>query len=318
VPRFTLQRFAGHVPDGGLVGALGIVAWLALIALQGSQLGVISSLLAVGPLIVVPLGLASIRPTAVGMCAATPAVIVAIVLRAQSDNVRPVAVIGAAIWMLAAASVSVPMAIRWLIRPPSDRFALNTLLPIAALIELTVAAVWLVAATLQIELLGFSKTIVLLTAVHFHMAGFGACSVAIVRLRGATNESERRWLTWAAVLVLGASPVVAIGHLTFGALELFGGILLTTGVWGLAFFGFRKSRTSSGIVRVLLIIGALAPFAPMLLALHYGLTRVSDIEQVSYQTIAIIHGGLNAFGFLTANLMAALIHPKLGLAPNLR
>jgi YndJ-like protein len=306
------------VPDGGLVGALGIVASVALIALDGSRLGVISSLLAVGPLIVVPLGLASIRPTAVGMCVASPAAIIAIVLHAQSDNVRPVGVVAAAIWLLAAASVSAPAVIKWLIHPPSNRFALEVLLPLAALVELTVGASWLLAATLQIELLGFSKTIVLLTAVHFHMAGFGACTVAAIRLKGAADDVERTWLKRAAVLVLGASPVVAIGHLTIGALELFGGALLTGGVWTLAYFGWKQSRVSTGIVRVLLSVGALAPFAPMLLALHYGLSRVSDVEQVSYQTIAIVHGGLNAFGFLTSNLMAALIHPKLVVAEHVR
>ncbi len=312
-----MHRFARYVPDGGLVGALGVVAWLALIALEGSRLGVISSLLAVGPLIVVPLGLASIRPTAVGIWFASPAAIVAVVIHAQSDNVRPIAVIAASIWLVAAAVVSVPATITWLIRPSGKRFDLAELLPLAALVELTVAASWLVAATLQIELLGFSKTIVLLTAVHFHMAGFGACTVAAIRLKSAP-EADRKWLNGAGWLVLGASPVVAIGHLTFGVLELFGGLLLTTGVWTLAYFGWRQSRSASGIVRVLLIIGAMAPFAPMLLALHYGLTRVTDIDQVSYQTIAVVHGGLNAFGFLTANLLAALIHPKLVLATDVR
>ena len=106
------------------------------------------------------------------------------------------------------------------------------------------------------------------------------------------------------MLVLAASPVVAIGHLISGALELTGGLLLTFGVWTVAVLSWRESTQCSGLQRVLLRISSVVPVLPMLLALHYGLTRVSDVTPLSYNTIALIHGSLNAFGFLAANLLA--------------
>jgi YndJ-like protein len=255
----------------------------------------------------VPLGLSVTRPSDMWVCYGAPAALIAVVLRARTDDRNWVAVGCAVVWMLLTSAAAVRASNQWIFGPQLARLSLQSLLPLAAMIELAVAATWLVAACMQVELLGFSATIVLLTAVHFHFAGFGACMVVVLRLRGAKSSAERRYAGWAGVLVLGASPVVAVGHLTVGALELLGGLLLTAGVWLAAYLSWRESRRTVGIVRVLLIVGALAPVVPMLFALHYGLTRVSDIQQIRFSTIALIHGGLNAFGFLLANLVAASV-----------
>jgi hypothetical protein len=289
---------------GDVIGGLGFVVWMITVAIVGSQLGVITSLLLVGPLIVVPLGLRFLQPDAAWLSLLGLAVVPAVIIRSGSDERRLAAVVLAAVWLVASFGIALPPAYQWFVRPQGKRLTLNNVLPLAAYAELVIAAAWLVAATLQIELLGFSRTIVLLTAVHFHMAGFGACTVALLRMRNAATETERRWAGRGAMLVLGASPVVAIGHLTIGALELLGGILLTAGVWIVAYLGWREAKHATSIVRVLLIVGALSPVIPMLFAIHYGLTRVSDLQQIRFSTIALIHGGLNAFGFLTTNLVA--------------
>jgi YndJ-like protein len=299
--RFKMRRVQ---PNGGLVGGLGLFAWFAVIALEGPRLGVTAALLAVAPLVVIPLGFAAIRPHETWICFAAPAAVFALVLRASTDEVSRPAVVMASVWFLATFSIAFPAAWVWLRGTANRRFSLEVLLPLAAILELTTAAAWLVAATLRIELLGFSETIVLLTAVHFHFAGFGACVVTVTRMRNAVSINERKWAGRAGVLVLGASPVVAVGHLTIGALELLGGILLTSGVWIVSYLGWREAFRSVGLVRVLLIVGALSPVVSMLFALHYGLTRVSGLQPVAFSTIAWIHGGLNAFGFIIANLIA--------------
>jgi YndJ-like protein len=316
---------------GGLIGVLGLSVWAITMLGAGSQLGIIRSLLLVGPLMIVPLGLASIQPSAAWKSLFGLAVLPALIISSGSDDRRVAAVALAGAWLLATIAIALPPISSWLAHPIGNRFALNNLLPLAAVAELVVAASWLVAATMQIELLGFSRTIVLLTAVHFHMAGFGACTVAVIRMRNAATDAERRWAGRGALLVLGASPVVAIGHLTAGALELTGGILLTAGVWIIAYLGWRESKRSPlsqsiespddrpfglaplatrSIVRVLLIIGASSPVVPMLFAIHYGITRISDLQQIRYSTIALIHGGLNAFGFLAANLEAEFLRQR--------
>jgi hypothetical protein len=334
---------------GGLIGVLGLSVWAITMLGAGSQLGIIRSLLLVGPLMIVPLGLASIQPSAAWKSLFGLAVLPALIISSGSDDRRVAAVALAGAWLLATIAIALPPISSWLAHPIGNRFALNNLLPLAAVAELVVAASWLVAATMQIELLGFSRTIVLLTAVHFHMAGFGACTVAVIRMHNAATDAERRWAGRGALLVLGASPVVAIGHLTAGALELMGGILLTAGVWIIAYLGWRESKRSPlsqsievaddrpfglaplatrsiepaddrpfglaplatrSIVRVLLIIGASSPVVPMLFAIHYGITRISDLQQIRYSTIALIHGGLNAFGFLAANLEAEFLRQR--------
>ncbi len=300
--KYSVRKFN---PDGGLVGGLGLVTWFVVVLLEGPRLGVISSLLALGPLVVVPLGFAAIRPNDTWVCIGIPAAVFAIVLRSGSSEVNRMAVAMASVWLAIVASVFLPAGYVWATRTGGKRFVLDVFLPLAALAELTVAATWLLASTLQIELLGFSATIVLLTSVHFHFAGFGACVVAVTRMRGATTEKEQTWSGRAALLVLFASPVVAIGHLTVGAFELLGGVLLTAGVWIVSFLGWRECRRSTGVVRALLMFGALSPLVSMLFALHYGLTKVTGLQQIPYAKIALIHGGLNAFGFIIANLIAA-------------
>jgi YndJ-like protein len=290
----------------------GLCVWFALVGLHGGTLGPIGSLLMLAPLVVVPLGLGAIRPQAMWICIGSIPAVASLVLRAHSDSRSLLAVALAACWATATGTVAILVGVQWLVKPVEARFNANYLLQLVALIELFVAAIWLVAACLRIELLGFSQTIVLLTAVHFHFAGFGACSVALVRRRRSTSAGQQRWATTFAVLVLSASPVVAIGHLTVGALELLGGTLLTIGIWGVAAIGWRQSASETGFLRGLMVVGALAPIVPMLFALQYGLTRVSDVQQISFNTITLIHGGLNAFGFLSANLLAE----QLSKSPN--
>jgi YndJ-like protein len=203
--------------------------------------------------VVVPLGLGAIRPQALWICIASIPAVASLVLRAHSDSRSLLAVALAACWATATGTVAILVGVQWLVKPVEARFNANYLLQLVALIELFVAAVWLVAACLRIELLGFSQAIVLLTAVHFHFAGFGACSVALVRRRRSTSAGQQRWATTFAVLVLSASPVVAIGRLTVGALELLGGTLLTIGIWGVAAIGWRQSASETGFIRGLMV-----------------------------------------------------------------
>ncbi len=292
------------------IAAVGFVVWIGLILGFGRTLGPISSLLLLAPLVVVPLGLGATQPRSLWVCAGSLPVVCALIIRASHDSRHAYAVGLAAVWAVLTCVLAIRAVVQWLTRPTQNRFSATYLLQVAALVELATAAVWLVAACLRIELLGFSQSIVLLTAVHFHFAGFGACTVALIRRKRAPSPDQQGWATAFALFVLGASPVVAIGHLTFGALELLGGILLTIGIWGIAALGWKQSRNTYGITRWLMLIGAVAPVVPMLLAIQYGLTRVSDLEQISFNTIALIHGGLNALGFLSANLLAENLSEK--------
>jgi YndJ-like protein len=286
------------------VALAGLLAWVFLVMAYGRTLGPISSILMVAPLVVVPLGLGATRPTAMWVCVASVPAAASLVIRAQNDSRNTIAVVLASCWALVTTTLAAQVGLRWLIKPTQPRFAPSYVLHVAALVELCVASIWLVAACLRIELLGFSKPIVLLTAVHFHFAGFGACTVAVIRMKRAQSDAQRLWAARIAVVILGASPLVAIGHLTIGAIELLGGLLLTVGIWSAAAIGWKQASGQTKVIRVLMIMAALAPVIPMLFAIQYGLTRVTDLNQIPFNTIALIHGGLNAFGFLGANLLA--------------
>jgi hypothetical protein len=293
----------------------GLLGWALLAVAFADRLGRIDTLLLVAPLVIVPLGLPTLvrrcgdRALPLGsLCAA-----VAIVVRAGSDDRRALAVAAAAVWLLTVTIPAINAAVVWF-GSGDDRFDLSVLLDAAARVFLVVGASWLVLACLRGEWLGFGDTIVLLTAVHFHVAGFGLSTLARHRYRLAPVRSrERRIATAGGWMTILGIPAVAIGHLTVGFLELVGATVMTGAAWcaagatSLAAARMKRSTDRANILATLLIISALSPVAPMLLALHYGLSRATSIAPLPYDTIALIHGTLNVLGFVGLGLVAAIL-----------
>jgi hypothetical protein len=178
--------------------------------------------------------------------------------------------------------------------------ALRSLLPFRGPISiacayLTVGAGWLLLAAGGSDPLDLGDEIVILTAIHFHFAGFGALVIATT-----TSRSVRRHRRAAAVAVAGiavAMPVLAAGFtLSSTAFQLVGASLLASSICVSALVGLRfvTEEPRSRAVVVPLAISASAILIGMVLALHFSLAPYMPWAQMSWSDMARIHGSANA------------------------
>jgi len=237
----------------------------------------IALLLAFAPLVIVPLGLRVLgMPPPLPFTLATVAPLVSLLL-----PVGPAAGAIATIWFAACAAITVGPALAWLRRPRWDA-------GLVALAYLCVGAGWLVMSRAGVRVSGFGPTIVELTAVHFHYAGFAALVLAARH-------------TVAAALVAGGTVLVAVGHFGTHELDVAGAAALTAGLLAL---GWSTWRTTT---HPLLRISAATPVVSMALALAYALGRIDVGPSVPIDDMARFHGTLNAFGFALAGLVGRLL-----------
>ncbi|HET9478241.1 MAG TPA: YndJ family protein [Pyrinomonadaceae bacterium] len=178
----------------------------------------------------------------------------------------------------------------------------------AGLLYLPVAGVWLVVYRLGVQPFDYGETIILLTVVHFHFAGFAAPIIAGMtgRMLARSAHPPARIYLFTVVAIVAAIPLVAAG-ITFSPwLGLIGTVLLSLGLLMLAVL--TVSRVIPAIpalgTRVLLLIAALSSCTAMVLACLYAYSLVAHIVILRIPTMALSHGLLNAFGFATCSLLA--------------
>ncbi|MBX2874985.1 MAG: YndJ family protein [Saprospiraceae bacterium] len=168
----------------------------------------------------------------------------------------------------------------------------------AAFLFLPVGAAWAVADRLGWQPLGFQATIVLLTAVHFHYAGFLLLGIAERLLQSTTA----RWYKGLDLsLVLGV-PLVAIGITmtdldgppwveTFAATVMAGsGIALAVAHVALAI------RHTDKLTAGFWLIGSICLLAGMILAIAYGWRTYYPLDFLNIPWMYAVHGSLNFLG----------------------
>jgi len=173
----------------------------------------------------------------------------------------------------------------------SRSVALGRLLPAAVLGFLAVGGAWLVASRGGFNL-GYSPSVVELTAVHFHYAGFAATLMSAL----AFATLRTRVSGVAGLLVVVGTPLTATGIATgTAALTVVGPILLATGLLtNAALTGLVIAPSKRAGPRWLLTISSLAVVVPMLLGVDYAAALVLPIPSLDLRTMAIVHGDLNA------------------------
>ena len=144
--------------------------------------------------------------------------------------------------------------------------------------------------------LGFAPIIVLLTAVHFHFAGFAFGMIAIRLRRDVSN-------VWTTLVIAGwmvGVPMVALGITTRSTIEPAGAVMLATsgGLLGLLVLG-RSVHHRSGW---LAISGASLCFA-MVLAAGYALAQQFGFGWLDIEMMERVHGIANAIGFALCGLI---------------
>ncbi|HEY3580735.1 MAG TPA: YndJ family protein [Pyrinomonadaceae bacterium] len=176
----------------------------------------------------------------------------------------------------------------------------------AGLLYLPVGGAWLIIYRLGVQPFDYGETIILLTVVHFHFAGFAAPIVAGIAGRVLARSKVGTVFPVIVVALIAAMPLVAAG-ITFSPwLGLAGTLLLSLGLVLLAVLTIARllPAIASLSARVLLLIGALSSCVAMVLACLYSYSIVAHVLILRIPTMAMTHGLLNAFGFATCSLLA--------------
>jgi hypothetical protein len=287
---------------------LGALVWIALALASLSSrvhLGIIEVLFLLGPWIVVPLGGDLIRDGGPSQSSGLRdwALFAAASLTTFSfflDN-RIAAAWFASAWLLVCA-VFAGDGLRRFVLAGTKSF--TQLCFAVGEGYLLVAGVWLMASRAGAQFLAFHEPIVLLTAVHFHFAGFASALLAGLLDQALAGHKGRRILRLALLAAVAGPGVLGFAFLLGPRVKLFAALLIALGQLGLA-SGMvragieRKNRAGRG----LLFVAAGSVAAGMILAGVWAAGEYPLQAFVNIRQMAEFHGVLNAIGFVVCGLV---------------
>jgi uncharacterized protein (UPF0548 family) len=163
----------------------------------------------------------------------------------------------------------------------------------ASFVMLAKGGLWLTTTRLGANPLDFSDTIVQLTAVHFHYAGFTLCAVAGV-------------LTWPRGGRMSAAiPIGVVVGVLFTAVGItYGGRVEWVAAVVMAFFGFcvgvllvLEGEAESGTTAALLRLAGVSLMVGMVAAVMWAYSIRYGWEEVTLFRMLRAHGAVNAIGF---------------------
>lgn len=293
--------------------AAGAVVWALLVAVAPVaprlELPLVEAVLLFAVLVLVPLGLpltrppqhrterrTERRPVAERLQPAGAALAAAGVLTPRGT----VAGLLAGGWLAVTLVALAPAAAAWLRAP--------TLRPVplartGALAFLVVGAAWLVVDRLGWQPLGLDRALVTLTAVHFHIAGFATSTIAARTAAVSVDPAPRLTALAVAGVVVGPATV-AVGFAAYRPLQLAGAVVLTAGIYVLAWLLVRHVRVEPPAARGLLVGAAVVVVLPMALAVQWAAGAVLGTPALGVPAMARTHGLANAFGFALPALVA--------------
>jgi hypothetical protein len=291
---------------------IGIAVWAVVFALStgplADRVGVLEGLWLLAPLVVVPMGLALLRPprelvgelTLARWLALPTAIVVVVGILADPG--------AAAAWFtapwVAMTVLALWVGLRWFAIAPSTRA--KTVVPVAGLVFLAVSAAALVAWQGQLRPAGLSDTTMALVAVHAAFAGFGV-AVAADRTRAAATRRRSRSIAGAAGLASVASAAVLVaGFLSDGrAVDLLGSVLLAASLLALALvtliYALRRERAAG--TSALLVVSSGSLLFALALAVQYAFARWNDSYTLSITRLLELHGTVSGLGFVVGALL---------------
>jgi len=188
-------------------------------------------------------------------------------------------------------------------------------------VDLAVGGAWLVASRLGWRPMAIQEPIGLLTAVHFHFAGFATAMIAAATLRFAEarlagRDGLLRWWRGVVVLVLGMPFLVAAGFVISPGLKMVAAMVFSASVAGLAGFVWGcTGRVEDGSARSFLRAAAGAVFVGMALSGPYAVADFVKSESLPIPRMASTHGVLNALGFCLLGLLGWIVESAKGFTP---
>jgi hypothetical protein len=183
----------------------------------------------------------------------------------------------------------------------------------AGLVNISIGGFWMVLDRWGAQPLGFEAVIVLLTAIHFHYAGFALPILTGLAMHHVTGPTSRL----AGVGVVMAVPLVAIGITATQAtgeplLECVAALLMASAgmLTGCLYFRLARQRAWSPLVRGLWAVASFSLIASMMLAAAYGLRFYIPIPWLDIRWMRAWHGTANALGFGLAGLVGWKLAPQ--------
>jgi hypothetical protein len=276
---------------------VGLAAWLGCLVLLPAPMA--ARIFLVGPLVVVPALLHRLprRPWISGL-AGWPALLAAVLLAlGLSGEPGPVAAALATPWLglccvglLAAIRHGVPRLPGILHPGAPTELGLDV-----ALGFLAVGAIFVLFDRLGFRPLDFSSSIILLTGIHFHVAGFGLLTLA-------SFEAERQPAVRASVLgLMVGMPLTAAGFVL--ASSLLGALgALVVGLSGIGMGVGLLVRSDARPGRWLGRVAGVAFLLGMPLGIAWAFGTLLSIPFLDLETMVRTHGVLNAVGVLLASV----------------
>lgn len=180
-----------------------------------------------------------------------------------------------------------------------------------AILFLIVGAAWAFTDRMGWQPLGFDPMIVLLTAAHFHYAGFVVNWVTAEAVAQQPNIGIRH-LLWCTILGV---PLTAFGITTSqwgwsSWPEVSGVIIMALGGAATALFHIHLAHTvtTRWAIRGLWLLGGICLLSGMVLAVSYGLRYYFPWSALSIPEMYKLHGTLNSIGFALPVLLGWYYH----------
>ena len=314
----SLEVRAGGTDSWARVCATaGAVVWagVAVLARLGiARVGAIELMFLFAPLVIVPLGMElgrmvgggdrlqdiarRLQPLGAGL-----AVIAMMLPPGRNAGLFALGWMAVCVLMAGAGMLSIGQALWGDAREGARATFVDAALAVAR-IDLAVGGAWLVASRLGMRPMGIQEPIGLLTAVHFHFAGFATATIAAATLQFA----ERGWLKPVVAVVLGMPFVVAAGFVISPGLKMGAAVLFSASVAGLAIFVRACGRQAKdATARVLLQVAAGAVFAGMVLSGIYAVADFFGSDVLTIPQMARTHGILNAVGFCLPGMLGWVV-----------
>lgn len=171
---------------------------------------------------------------------------------------------------------------------------------------LSIGCAWLVASRYGLNPMGFQEPIVLLTAVHFHFAGFAAplLTRAVAAVLGKTAVHTQRLFRAVAVGVLAGPGMLAAGFVIGPRLKLAAALLLVASEIGLAFFFLAALKSMRPrMAQVFVALSAASVLFAMVFAGIWAIGEFPLQPFVHLAQMAKFHGAANALGFTVCGLL---------------
>jgi hypothetical protein len=153
----------------------------------------------------------------------------------------------------------------------------------------------------------FGEHVPLLTAIHFHFAGFASPILVGFVGRELRAANTRLWPIYvgAASLVIVGPAFVAVGIAGVRAVEAPAAAILAAGTATVALLALAAVlRRVGDIARSLLAISSAAAIVAMTLAFLYAVGNPLGISAIGLEDMVRWHGSFNALGYVFCGLLA--------------